>query len=60
MFLHKFEILNRKLKGLFQNLLAILTKLCAVTAKLVIWQYRTIVNLFVLWRDLTKVFSILN
>ncbi len=31
MFLHKFDILNRYLNGLFQKLLPVVTKLCAVT-----------------------------
>ena len=31
MFLHKFDILNRNLNGLFQKLLPVVTKLCALT-----------------------------
>ncbi len=31
MFLHKFDILNKNLNGLFQNFLPVVTKLCAVT-----------------------------
>jgi len=31
MFLHKFDILNRNLNGLFQKFLLIVPKLCAVT-----------------------------
>jgi hypothetical protein len=31
MFLHKFDIFNRNLNGLFQKCLPFVTKLCAVT-----------------------------
>ncbi len=31
MFLHKYDILNRNLNVLFQNVLPVVTKLCAVT-----------------------------